>query len=174
MARSRSPLPREAADLTAVDAAAIAKQVWYVLGVGNELKVRGRSSAVDLRPMVQACAGWLPIELVARLMDVSVAALRFALAWAATTATGREFALDWSTDWVRACVPDHGLLACVRAAVINDLPAAARFRRWVESLPEDARMRTPPWGLAMWPMPPHPQHDDPAWRRQALESRPRW
>ena len=107
------------------------------------------------------------------MWDVTPEALAFALAWAETTATGRGFALDWSSDWVRATRPDYSLLATLRNAAVAEPSGAARYRRWVASLPGNARARTPPFGPARWPLPAWPG-DDPAWARQQAESQARW
>ena len=94
----------------------------------------------------------MPVVLLGQLLGCTRWGLVEVLAWHASTPEGREYQLDWTTDWVRAAPPARTLLAALRHSALRECGLHARFREWLRRLPEGAQMRAPPDGLTFWPL----------------------
>ena len=73
--------PREARDLDGEDAAAVGSQAWRVLGGGHTLRRRQPRGELDLRPLLFATGGWLPVQLLARALGLTHEAFIMAVGW---------------------------------------------------------------------------------------------
>ena len=109
----------------------------------------------------------MPLEPLAKALNVRAQALMYALGWSATRPGGRAWVQSECGLWLRpelaAGYVGSQIWEALQAEAQGPLGEMARaYRRWLDMLPPTDRRRLSPWGLAQWPLAAEPAAD-PAW-----------
>ena len=175
--------PRAMAWLSAGDAGALAQAAFRAAGQCAVFSTH-RGEPRDLRYVLWAHAGWLPVGPLARALEVKPQALVNALGWHAARPENAAWLQSDDGLWLRPALPAERAAREAFESIRADLHGplgllAEAYRRWLGALPAGDPRRGSPWGLAQWPLAAGPGAD-PAWaqwlaaHRAAVEAAGPW